>query len=131
MPPTMIIEEEEHADTVQEVVNQYEVAETQEVFTWLASLGGSGNIKVSLQRLSPKSHKGFPCGGTIDSFEQVISEEEIRDMHGGGKFQIRVNVPNNSRKKGAPAYKFGGSRTSRATRSGPGTTRSKTRSATT
>jgi len=79
--------------TVADVVEADSASKAREVFEWLGNLG-SNELKVSLTRIRPQSHRGFPCGGAIDKFEHAVTLEEIADLHGGGTFQIRVNVPN-------------------------------------
>jgi hypothetical protein len=60
---------------------------------YLKSLQSEKPIKVSILREFPKLWQGRSIEGTLDSVEDPISEEEIRDMYGGGKYKLVVYVP--------------------------------------
>lgn len=100
------------AETVEDVIEGQEVTSAKEIYAWLSQFQGS-DIRIALKRQHPKTHKGFPCGGTIDHFGQPVNEEEIADLHGGGKFQIVVHRPNprHGTDKGAPPLIYAGAQT--------------------
>lgn len=60
---------------------------------YLKSLATETAIKVSVIRELPKTWEGKTIEGTLDSFEDPISEEEIREMYGGGKFKLVIYTP--------------------------------------
>ena len=66
------------------------------MYDWLSELGSHGAIKAKLKRIKPKStvHQGrvVNCGGTLDEYEEPVTEEQIRQEHGGGKFQLVVTA---------------------------------------
>lgn len=84
------------------------------MYDWLSELGSHAAIKAKLIRVKPKTHvyKGrvVNCGGTLDEYEEPVTEEQIKQEHGGGKFQLIVQSmkPNAN---GKMQWKFGGSRT--------------------
>jgi hypothetical protein len=62
--------------------------EQAQMYDWLSELGSTGAIKAKLKRIKPKStvYKGrvVNCGGTLFEYEEPITEEQIRQDHGGG-----------------------------------------------
>ena len=63
------------------------------LFDYLKSLASDTPIKVSVIRELPKTWEGRTIEGTLDSFEDPISEEEIREMFGGGKYKLVIYTP--------------------------------------
>jgi hypothetical protein len=88
--------------------------EQAQMYDWLSELGSTGAIKAKLKRIKPKStvYKGrvVNCGGTLDEYEEPITEEQIRQEHGGGKFQLVVQHMGKN-KNGNPQWKYHGART--------------------
>jgi hypothetical protein len=69
--------------------------EEQSLFDYLRSLSGDGTpIKVSVIRMLPKTWEGRTIEGTLDTFEEPIAEEEIRELFGGGKYKLVIYTPN-------------------------------------
>jgi hypothetical protein len=66
------------------------------LFDYLKSMQTETPIKVSVIRELPKTWEGRSIEGTLDSFEEPISEEEIRDMFGGGKYKLVIYTPSST-----------------------------------
>lgn len=64
----------------------------QSVADWLACFGGD-DVRAVLKRDTPTVWDGIPIKGTICTYNELISEEEIQAQHGGGKYQLKVMVP--------------------------------------
>jgi hypothetical protein len=94
--------------------DQLVVDEQAAMYDWLSELGSTGAIKAKLKRIKPKStvYKGrvVNCGGTLDEYEEPVTEEQIRQEHGGGKFQLVVQHMGKN-KNGNPQWKYHGART--------------------
>ena len=67
-----------------------------DLVTYLRSLQANTPIKVSVIRKFPVTWEGQSIKGTLDTFEEPISEEDLRDMYGGGKYQLMIRVPDES-----------------------------------
>jgi len=63
------------------------------LFDYLKSLATETPIKVSVIRELPKTWEGRTIEGTLDTFEEPISEEEIRELFGGGKYKLVIYTP--------------------------------------
>ncbi len=63
----------------------------QDLKTWLGSLGSIGEIRIQVSRMQPQFHRGVKVNGLVSTHTQVIDEEQIGQMHGGGTYAIRVN----------------------------------------
>ena len=94
--------------------DRLEADEQAAMYDWLSDLGTTGAIKAKLKRIKPKTtiYKGrvVNCGGTLDEYEEPVTEEQIRQEHGGGKFQLIVQIMGKN-KGGNPQWKYHGSRT--------------------
>jgi uncharacterized protein (DUF2164 family) len=94
--------------------DQLNADEQAAMYDWLSELGSTGAIKAKLKRIKPKStvFKGrvVNCGGTLDEYEEPVTEEQIRQEHGGGKFQLVVQHLGKN-KNGNPQWKYHGART--------------------
>jgi hypothetical protein len=72
---------------------------------WLQSLAADTSIKVTIKRKTPKTWQGQRIAGSIETVEEMIDEDYIRDNYGGGQYSIQVLKPNETGK-----YVYGGSR---------------------
>jgi hypothetical protein len=54
---------------------------------------GGVQIKTSVVRDRPKDWHGKDITGTIDSFHEPISVDDIRDMFGGGTYRLQFFIP--------------------------------------
>lgn len=71
---------------------------------------GGKSIKVHVHRVLPKQWNGHNIQGKLETFEEPIGEDEIKEMYGGGTFRIQVMVVG---KNGKFEYVRGGNRTIR------------------
>ncbi len=55
---------------------------------------GDYPVKIDLIRDFPTEWQGHPIKGSIATFEEAITEEDVRKTYGGGKYQIRIRMPN-------------------------------------
>lgn len=74
----------------------------EDVRSWIRSLGLKTPLKIELVRKYPKRHRGKPIEGTIETFDEPIDEDDIRDLHGGGTYVLRIKTPD---AKGRYVYK--------------------------
>lgn len=93
---TQVLEEEtvERPPATSKPLQQARVAEEQDLREWLESLGGQGAVKVTIQRKTPKVYKGVNTAGTLETVEEIIDEDYLRDTHGGGTYLLRVQTLN-------------------------------------
>jgi hypothetical protein len=75
------------------------VAEAQEkdartVVQWLREMGTAGKqMQLQLYRVKPVQYLGQDISGFIRRFDEEVDEEQIKAMFGGGKYQIKLNLP--------------------------------------
>jgi hypothetical protein len=55
---------------------------------------------IRLSRLEPKNFRSKKCDGFIEKFDRIVTLEEIKDMFGGGTYEIRVYGPKVNAKTG-------------------------------
>jgi hypothetical protein len=66
----------------------------QELKDWILSLRPGTSLRVVLKRLHPKkADDGTPVVGKCDEYDEPVSEDEIKERHGGGKFEVIVQKP--------------------------------------
>lgn len=68
--------------------------EDRDVKEWLETIASGGAIKVLLVRTAPRMHKGVPTEGTVATYTEPVTEEEIQADHGGGTYQLKILRPN-------------------------------------
>jgi len=74
---------------------------------WLDGLSAQTAIRIEVRRQSPKMFRDpqtgreVQVGGHLKNYDQVISEEDVQQAHGGGTFQIIVKIRN---KRGQWSY---------------------------
>ena len=73
-----------------------DLAETSDkgIADWIMSMGGEVAVRITIKRTKPKTWRGHHVGGTLETVEEMIDEEYIRDMWGGGVFQLLVSKKN-------------------------------------
>lgn len=64
-----------------------------ELNAYLRSLSAETPIRVTVIRAYPKSWKGHNIGGSLDSYEDTIDEETIKETYGGGTYRLRIMIP--------------------------------------
>lgn len=75
-----------------EVAKKLRQQEEQTLLDYLESLNAEVPIRVTVQRLRPKIFKGINIGGTLETFEDPISEEDIKEHFGGGKYKLTIQA---------------------------------------
>lgn len=72
------------------------IQDQQTVREWLDGLAsGEAPMRVDLIRQYPKrTPDGVIVQGKIDEFDEPVSEEDVQERHGGGKYQLRVSIAN-------------------------------------
>jgi len=89
-----IVTETEDTDIKENAVHRkFREQANASLFDYLKSMQTETPIKVSVIRELPKTWEGRSIEGTLDSFEEPISEEEIRDLFGGGKYKLVIYTP--------------------------------------
>lgn len=81
------------------------------LYDWMSGFGAIGAIKVTLDRKMPKNYKGIMCSGRIGEYDEPVSQEQVEQEHGGGKFQIKVQHIVKLKGSGAPTWRYAGART--------------------
>lgn len=66
----------------------------QDVRAWLETLAADAAIKIAVVRKSPRIHRGHNIEGQLDTVEELIDEDYIRERWGGGKYLLKVMTPN-------------------------------------
>lgn len=75
---------------------------------WLGEIGKGGAMRVVVRRESPKEVRDPTTGamvsieGFLGTYEERFDEEFLRNEHGGGKYNLRIMLPN---AKGSFEYK--------------------------
>lgn len=64
--------------------------EDRNIIDWLGTMSGIGPIQIRLRRIKPKFLNGRKTDGHLDTFDEFISEEDIRDRFGGGTYVMTV-----------------------------------------
>lgn len=63
-----------------------------------------GNLNkrfIRLNRLEPKTYRGKKCDGFLERFDRSITLEEVKEMYGGGVYEIKMYGPRIDKKTGA------------------------------
>lgn len=76
------------------IIKRIREADDLQVLDYLQQLGGETSMMLKLIRLHPESWGGRNVGGTLDTYYQPITEEEIKSEHGGGKLQLKIFTKN-------------------------------------
>jgi hypothetical protein len=90
--------------------SQLEIESEKALHEWLSAFGAMGAIRVALKRMSPTTYKGIQVKGTLQNYEEPVTEEQIQQEHGGGRFQIVVNQLKKG-SRGNPRWQYAGART--------------------
>lgn len=59
----------------------------------IASFGADKGYEVRVYRTSPKKWEGVSIEGHLGTFEEWLSEEELKQLYGGGTFQLKIHRP--------------------------------------
>jgi hypothetical protein len=72
------------------ITRQISEQEEQSLKEMLEGFGQEGAIKVSVYRKTPTLWKGKKCDGLLQSYEEFLDEEFIKERHGGGRYQLKI-----------------------------------------
>lgn len=64
------------------------------IFEYMQTLAGAGPIQIQLHRQRPKMFKGKDVAGYLGKYDELITEDDIREEHGGGTYTIQINRQN-------------------------------------
>ena len=79
---------------VPRIMAEEQEKEARTVVQWLRQLGISGKqMQLGLYRIKPAQYMGVDTAGFMRTFTEEIDEEQIKAMFGGGKYQIKLNLP--------------------------------------
>jgi hypothetical protein len=85
--PEAIVEIEDKETSAE---RQLRVEDELELMAYLSELSADVPIQVNVTRKVPKTWEGRNIGGSLDTFEEPISEEQIREMYGGGTYMLKI-----------------------------------------
>lgn len=102
-PPPVIVATTQGAGRATETPERraLERAEDQTINDYVLGLRGNGPLKISINRIKPKLHMGKKVDGHLDTVEDMITEEEIRENYGGGDYSLIIKRKN---KQGSWVY---------------------------
>lgn len=61
---------------------------------YLRSFSDTRAIQVRVVRKTPKTWNNHTISGNLDTHDEPLSEEDIRDLYGGGKYHLKVMAQN-------------------------------------
>jgi hypothetical protein len=71
--------------------------DTRTIVDWIRGLGNLGpNFKIQIFRLEPAHYMGTKLSGFIRSFDSMVDEEQVKQMYGGGKYQVKLLLPDDT-----------------------------------
>lgn len=85
---------------------QLENDEAQTIYDFLSELGSTGEMKVELLRKTPMRYKGVKTDGLLETYHEPITYDQIQEIWGGGKYQVRVH-----RRSASGRWSYAGART--------------------
>lgn len=77
-----------------EALRELRRGENQELADYLTQLRGTAPIQIAVHRLKPAVFAGKQLKGHIETIEETITEDEMRDRWGGGQYQLKVKRRN-------------------------------------
>jgi hypothetical protein len=78
-----------NTDLVREMHNE----DDRDLRSWIDSLAGDSEVRVTITRKRPTiGSRGENIGGVLETVEERIDEEYIRDTWGGGDFQLKIQT---------------------------------------
>jgi hypothetical protein len=69
-------------------------SEDSELLEHIAGFGMDRGYEVRVYRTSPKKWKGVSIEGHLGTFDEWMSEEDLKAMFGGGTLQLKIHRPN-------------------------------------
>ncbi len=80
-----------HVDSIE---GETRVKDAIEIREWLDTFVQDGEVKVNIMRKQPSvGPNGERIGGSLETVDDKIDEDYVRQMWGGGKFSITVQTP--------------------------------------
>lgn len=79
-----------------------QAGEEQSIADWLRQLAPDGSVKVRVSRTEPRYHNGKKMAGILGWHQEMITDEMVKELYGGGTFKLQVQTPN---AKGAYVYR--------------------------
>jgi hypothetical protein len=92
MPVIPAHDEETVASTKAAV--QHRATEDNELLEHIAGFGTDRGYEVRVYRTSPKKWKGVAIEGHLGTFDEWMSEEDLKQLFGGGTLQLKIHRPN-------------------------------------
>lgn len=75
-------------------LGQMQEDEVASVREWMEALGVTGPVRVAIHRTAPlMGPNGESVAGWLETVEEMIDEEYLGSTWGGGKFQLKVTIP--------------------------------------
>jgi len=102
MPEVAVVEEENQEEPIAPPNNasketpigrKFREEYEENLLDYLRSLASETPIRVTVIREMPRVWRGQNIEGTLDSYEDPISEDEIRELWGGGKYKLVIYTP--------------------------------------
>ena len=60
----------------------------------IESLGGTEDVEFRVYRRAPKMFEGIAMEGHLETFHEMVTEEELKRRFGGGTYQVKIFRPN-------------------------------------
>lgn len=77
-----------------ESIRELRRGENQELVDYLQALKGTAAIQIAIHRDKPQMFKGKNLKGHIETIEEPIGEDELRDRYGGGQYTLKIKRRN-------------------------------------
>lgn len=69
---------------------------------YFAGLAGEAPFQIRISRQAPKVYNGISIEGVLDTVNEMVTEDDIKERFGGGRYQLRLLVQN---EKGSYQYR--------------------------
>lgn len=89
-----VVSPEVPEEGVSPAVKKFRQEAEQSILEYLQELAAEKSIRVTVIREHPKSWGGRNIEGTLETYDEPISEEEIRELYGGGKYKLVIKSQN-------------------------------------
>ncbi len=71
-----------------------EAVDNEDLADYIRELSSGAAVRIKIERLEPKIWRGKQIAGHIEFVEELLSEEDLKNRHGGGKFKLRIEKKN-------------------------------------
>ncbi len=65
----------------------------QKIEQWASMMNASPSVRVEVYRVEPKVWEGRSVAGKLTDYDDLPSWEDLRDVHGGGKYRLLIKRP--------------------------------------